>query len=61
MAGGHGHRGSSWIVVALICVAAVLLGLAFILQSTLLGIVGAALFLVGAVMGAVTRIMDDAY
>lgn len=61
MAGEHAHKGSSWIVVALICVAAVLLGFAFVMHSILLGIVGGVLFLAGAVMGGVTRIMDDAF
>ena len=48
-------------MVALICVAAIMLGIAFVMQSILLGIVGGVLLLVGAVMGGVTRIMDDAF
>ncbi|HEU0102940.1 MAG TPA: hypothetical protein VFR07_11540 [Mycobacteriales bacterium] len=57
----HAHRTSSWIVVGLICVAAVLLGLAIVLENIPLGIVAIVLGLGGMIMGGVTRIMDDAY
>ncbi len=61
MAGEHGHKTSSWITVALIVVAAVILGFAFVLQSLPLAILGLVLGLAGVVLGGVTRIFDDAY
>jgi hypothetical protein len=61
MAGEHAHRTTSWIVVGLICVACIVLGFAFVMQSVALAVVGGILGLVGVVLGGVTRIMDDAY
>ena len=61
MADQHAHQRSSWIVVGLITVAAVLLGLAFIFQSIALGIVAVVIGLGGMILGGVTHIMDDAY
>jgi energy-converting hydrogenase Eha subunit A len=57
----HAHKMSSWVVVALICVASIVLGIALVAQSLPLAILGAVIGVIGAVMGAVTRIMDDAY
>jgi len=61
MAGKHAHRTTSWIVVGLICVAVIILGFAFVMQSVALAIVGGVLGLIGVLAGGVTRIMDDAY
>lgn len=61
MAGEHAHKSTSWLVVALICIAAIVLGVALVAQSLPLAIVGGVIGLVGAVMGGVTRIMDDAF
>jgi len=51
MAEGHNVRFTSWAVVLLILV----------LHSLVLAVVGGVVGLVGAVLGGVTRIMDDAY
>ncbi len=61
MAGEHGHKTSSWIVVGLISVACVVLAFAFIMQSIPLAILGFVIGVAGAILGGVTRIMDDAY
>jgi len=61
MAGEHAHKATSWVVVALIVVASVTLGVAFVLQSVALAIVGCVIGIIGLVMGAVTGLMDDAY
>lgn len=61
MAGEHVHRTSSWIVVGLITVAAIVLAFAFVWQSIALGIVGVVLGVSGVILAGVTRIMDDAY
>ena len=57
----HKHKTSSWITVALICVASIVLGFAFVLQSIPLAVVGGVLAVAGAVMGITGRIMDDAH
>ncbi len=61
MAGGHNVRATSWVTVALIVVASVLLGFALPMRSLALTIIGSVVLLAGLVMGAVGRIMDDAY
>jgi len=61
MAGGHNVKPTSWVTVALIIVASVLLGFALPMESVALGVAGGVLFLVGLVTGVVFRIMDDAY
>ena len=58
---GHNVRVTSWITVALIVVASVLLGFALPLHSMALAIAGGVVMLVGLVMAAAYRIMDDAY
>lgn len=57
----HGHKMSSWVVVGLITLASIVLGIAFVMQSIPLAILGGVVALAGAVLGAVTGIMDDAY
>ena len=56
----HKHKTSSWITVALISVASVVLGFAFVLQSIPLAIVGGVLLVAGIVVGITGGIMDDA-
>jgi hypothetical protein len=57
----HKHKATSWVTVALITVASIVLGFAFVLQSILLGVVGGVLLVAGIVLGVTGRIMDDAY
>ena len=61
MAGGHNVKPTSWVTVALIMIASVLLGFALPLHSLALTVGGGVLLLAGFVMGAVFHIMDDAY
>ena len=61
MAGGHNVKATSWVTVVLIIVASILLGFALPLKSLALTIAGGVLLLAGLIMGAVFRIMDDAY
>ena len=61
MAGGHNVRTTSWVTVALIILGSTLLGFALPLRSLPLTVVGGIVLLAGFVMGAVYRIMDDAY
>jgi hypothetical protein len=56
----HKHKRSSWITVALITVASIVLGFAFVLQSIPLTIVGGVLMVAGVVLGITGGIMDDA-
>ena len=56
----HKHKMTSWITVAIIIVASVVLGFAFVMKSLVLAVVGGVLLLGGVVLGAVTGIMDDA-
>lgn len=56
----HKHKRTSWIAVALITVASIVLGFAFVLQSIPLAIVGGVLGIAGAVIGLTNGIMDDA-
>lgn len=61
MAGGHNVRATSWVTVVLIIIASTLLGFALPMRSLPLAIAGGVVLLVGLVLGAVYRIMDDAY
>ena len=56
----HKHKMTSWITVALITVACIILGFAFVLQSIPLAVVGGVLLVVGVVLGITGGIMDDA-
>ena len=61
MAGGHNVKPTSWVTVALIIVASVLLGFALPMGSLALAIAGGVILVIGLVMGVAFRIMDDAY
>lgn len=61
VAGGHGHKTSSWVTVILITLASIVLAFAFVLQSIPLAVVGGIVLLAGLVMGFVGGIMDDAH
>jgi hypothetical protein len=61
MAGGHNVKVTSWVTVALIIVASVLLGFALPLHSIALTVVGGIVLIAGIAMGVAFRIMDDAY
>jgi hypothetical protein len=56
----HKHKMTSWITVALITVASIVLGFAFVFQSIPLTVVGGLLLLAGVVLGITGGIMDDA-
>jgi membrane-bound ClpP family serine protease len=58
---GHNVRPTSWAAVLLIVVASILLGFALPMRSLPLAIAGGVVMLVGLVVAAVYRIMDDAY
>ncbi len=57
----HKHKMSSWITVALITVASIVLGFAFVFQSIPLAVVGGVLLIAGIVLGITGGIMDDAH
>jgi uncharacterized membrane protein len=61
MAGSHNVKATSWLTVLLIVAASVLFGFALPMKSLALAIAGAVVLVVGLVLGAVYRIMDDAY
>lgn len=61
MAGAQGHKTASWVTVALIVIASVMLGFAFVLQNLPLAVVGAVVGVAGVITGAAGRIMDDAH
>ena len=56
----HKHKMSSWITVGVLIASSVVLGVAFVLQSIPLGIVGLVLGVIGIVLGITGKIMDDA-
>ncbi len=57
----HKHKVTSWITVALICVASIVLGFAFVLTSITLTVIGVVIGLAGMVLGFTGRILDDAH
>jgi hypothetical protein len=61
VSGGPGHKATSWMVVGIITVAAVVLGVAFVMRSLPLAIVGGVILLGGIVLGAVSGIMEDVH
>ena len=61
MAGSHNTKPTSWLTVVLIIAASVLFGFALPMESLALAIAGGVCLVLGLVLGAVYRIMDDAY
>lgn len=61
MAEGHSHKTTSWITVAILVVASVVLGIALVAQSVALAVIGGVLVVAGVVLGAVGGIMEDAH
>ncbi len=57
----HKVKTTSWITVALIVVAAIVLGFAMVMQSVPLGVIGGLVLVVGVVLGITGKIMDDAH
>ena len=57
----HKHKMTSWITVALIVAACIVLAFAFVAKSIVLTVIGLVLAVVGVVLGVTGRIMDDAY
>ncbi len=55
------HKTSSWVVVAIVIVASIVLGFAFVMKSIVLGVIGGVLLIGGAIMGAMTGIMEDVH
>jgi predicted RND superfamily exporter protein len=55
----HRHQRSSWICVALIGLAAVVLGVAFVARSWIGAVVGLVLLVAGGVVGISGGIMED--
>ena len=56
----HKHKMTSWITVALITVASIVLGFAFVLRSIPLAVVGGLILVAGVVLGITGGIMEDA-
>ena len=56
----HKHKMTSWITVAVLIVASIVLGVAFVMQSIPVGIAGVVIGIVGVVLGITGKIMDDA-
>ena len=56
----HKHKTTSWITVALITAASIVLGFAFVFGRIQLAVVGGVLLIAGIVLGITGGIMDDA-
>ncbi len=62
MAGtAHKHQVTSWATVLVLIVSSIVIGIAAILQSVPLGVVGGIIGLVGVVMLIAFKVMDDAH
>ena len=62
MAGtAHKHKLTSWITVLVLILSSIVIGVAFVVQSVPLGIVGLVIGLIGAVMTVVFKVLDDAH
>ena len=61
MADGHSHKTTSWVSVLLIIVSSVVLGLAFVMQSVPLAVVGGVIGVAGLGMAVAYGLMDDAH
>ncbi len=60
-AGVHKTKTSSWVTVGVLVVAVIILGFALPLQSVPLAIVGGVILLVGVIIGATGKIMEDVH
>jgi uncharacterized membrane protein YoaK (UPF0700 family) len=62
MAGtAHKHQLTSWLTVLVLIVSSIVLGVAFVVQSVPMGIVGLVIGLIGVAMLVVFKVMDDAH
>ena len=57
----HKHKMSSWITVGVLILSSIVIGVAFVVQSIPMGIVGVVIGIVGIVLGITGKIMDDAH
>ena len=57
----HSHKMTSWLTVVVIVVASVILGFAFVLKSLPLTAIGGVILVMGIILGAAVKIMDDAF
>ena len=57
----HKVKTSSWITVALVVVAAIVLGVAMVAQSVPLAVIGGLILVVGVVLGITGKIMEDVH
>ena len=57
----HKHKLTSWITVLVIIVSSIVLGVAFVMQSIPVGVVGVVIGLVGVIMLVVFKVLDDAH
>ena len=57
----HKHKATSWVAVIVLTLSFVVLGVAFVVQSIPLGVVGGIMLVVGVVLAFVWGLMDDAY
>jgi hypothetical protein len=56
----HKHKMTSWITVAVVTVASIVLAVAFVARSVPMAIAGGVLLVIGIVLGITGGIMDDA-
>lgn len=62
MAGtAHKHKLTSWITVAVLILSSIVIGVAFVVQSIPMGIVGVVIGVIGVILGITGKIMDDAH
>ena len=54
------HAVQSWLTVLVLIVSSIVLGVAFVAQSVVLGIVGLVIGVIGVVMLVAFKVMDDA-
>lgn len=57
----HKHKMTSWVTVALITIASIVLAFAFVFQNVLIAVIGGILLAAGVILGVTGRIMDDAH
>lgn len=62
MAGtAHKHQATSWATVLVLIVSSIVIGVAAVIQSVPLGVVGGIIGLVGVVMLVAFKVLDDAH